>query len=52
MVHTIELLKTDDGEGAFLPLPPEILSHLGVSEGDSVVVTFVDGVLQMKAHRE
>jgi antitoxin component of MazEF toxin-antitoxin module len=35
MTHTIQLIDLGD-EGAFLPLPDEVLAHLGVTIGDDL----------------
>ena len=52
MVRTLELCKTEDGVGAFLPLPPDVLHHLGVAEGDEVVIGVSNGVVWMRANRD
>jgi antitoxin component of MazEF toxin-antitoxin module len=50
MIYTVEVCKTEDGIG--VPLPPEVLKHLGVAEGDELEVTFSNGEFHARAHRE
>jgi hypothetical protein len=38
MIHTIKLIDLGD-EGAFLPLPDDVLAHMGVTVGDELIVT-------------
>lgn len=42
MIFELTLQKIDDSDGAFLPLPDEVLSRLDVVEGDSLVLTISD----------
>jgi hypothetical protein len=38
MTHTIKLIDLGD-EGAFLPLPDDLLAHMKVTVGDELIVT-------------
>jgi hypothetical protein len=38
MTHIIKLIDLGD-EGAFLPLPDDLLAHMNVTVGDELIVT-------------